>query len=148
MSTAISEIVRFQVDRGLDTTRYDALNEHTNIIEELLESVGYDVPAQKRATLKKKYDSMFSKLIGTGAIELNHQLDRHYQADAYCDVIVFAIGALLKLGYDPEAALSETGKEINSRVGQMVDGKFEKDLSEEAKSNWYKADYTKTKLRK
>ena len=35
------------------------------------------------------------------------------------------------------------GKEINSRVGGMVNGKFEKDLSPEAQANWYKADYSK-----
>ena len=73
-------------------------------------------------------------------------IEKDNVVDAYSDVIVFAVGALMKLGYDPEKALLETAKEINSRVGEMVDGKFEKDLSPEAKTNWYKADYSKASL--
>ena len=69
------------------------------------------------------------------------------KVDAYCDIVVFAIGAILKLGYVPELALLETAKEINSRVGSMVNGKFEKDLSEEAKANCYKAKYDECKIK-
>ena len=58
------------------------------------------------------------------------------QVDAFTDIIVFATGAILKLGHDPIVAIEECGKEVNSRVGEMVDGKFEKDLSEAAQANW------------
>jgi len=51
----------------------------------------------------------------------------------------------MKLGYHPGMVLEEISKEINSRVGEMVEGKFTKDTSEEAKANWYKADFTKCK---
>jgi len=42
--------------------------------------------------------------------------------------------------------MSKAITEINSRVGTLVDGKFEKDLSDEAKANWYKADYALAKI--
>ena len=121
--------------------KYDALNEHGNIVEELLESVGLDVPKENRPELKEAFDAFVNKMYDDEiAIDVNVQ-SKAEQCDAYADIIVFAIGAIMKLGYDPEKALIEVGKEINSRVGTMVDGKFEKDLSEGAKANWYKADY-------
>jgi len=138
MNIAISEIVRYQTDRKLDRNKYDAINEHGNIVEELLESVGLDVPKENRPKLKEKWvvfvDETLEENIARAGEDDN--------IDAYCDVIVFAIGAIMKLGYDPEKALLEAGKEINSREGVMVDGKFEKDLSDSAKAKWYKANYS------
>ena len=68
--------------------------------------------------------------------------------DALCDIIVVATGALYKLGYDADKAMDETIKEICTRIGTVNPntGKFEKDLSEEAKKRWYKAKYEKAKL--
>lgn len=68
------------------------------------------------------------------------------QVDALCDIMVFATGALFKLGYDPEKALSETVKEISSRQGSLNEetGKWEKD-KEQDRSTLYTADYTTTK---
>jgi len=51
----------------------------------------------------------------------------------------------MKLGYEPECVLNEVAKEINSRVGSIIDGKFIKDKSPEARAKWYKADYEKCK---
>jgi len=36
---------------------------------------------------------------------------------------------------------------VESYTGTMVDGKFQKDTSDEAKANWYKADFSKAKIR-
>jgi len=38
--------------------------------------------------------------------------------------VVFSVDAMMKLGYDPECALDETAKEINSRI-QDPDQKVE-----------------------
>ena len=40
---ALQEIMKFQSDRGLDKKVYSAPNEHANIVEELFESMGFDV---------------------------------------------------------------------------------------------------------
>ena len=138
---AIKEIMRFQTDRELHFLPFDSNNENANILEEMFEAGGFDVDKKDRPKLKEMFAQFECDVLNEGVAD-NHTCEPHFQADAYCDIIVFAIGALMKLGYDPELALQETAKEINSRVGTMVDGKFEKDLSPEAKANWYKADYS------
>lgn len=144
INTAIEEIERFQRDRGLDTAKYNSVNEHTNIIEELLESISFDVPKNNRRKLSKHINSFYNILEFDNVI-INKDSSKEDIVDAYCDIIVFAIGALMKLGYNPEEALLETSKEINSRAGTIINGKFEKDLSK--KDKWYKADYTKCKIK-
>lgn len=69
--------------------------------------------------------------------------DTHEAVDALCDIIVVAVGALYKLGYDPTTALAETVKEISSRRGNFntETGKWEKDLKQDP-NTLYKADYT------
>jgi len=139
----MKELILFQTDRGLDKKEYVAHNEAANIFEELLEAAGFDVAKKDRPKLKTELSGFVSDLMEEGiAVATPKPPTKEDRADAYCDIITFAVGALLKLGYDPEKAIIECGKEINSRAGSMVDGKFEKDLSDEAKANWYKADYT------
>jgi hypothetical protein len=43
------------------------------------------------------------------------------------DIIVFASGAIAKSGYNPSLVMEEVYKEINSRKGTLVEGKFVKD---------------------
>ena len=145
---AIEEIIRFQVERGLDQKEYDPVNEHASIVEELFESVGLDVPKENRIKLKERWIEFTSGVamdeIAVRVGDFNKMLDDE-KVDAYADIVVFAIGSIMKLGYHPTKVLEEVGKEINSRAGVMVDGKFEKDLSDKAKANWYKADYSTCK---
>ena len=70
--------------------------------------------------------------------------DEHEQVDALADTVVLAVGALHKMGYDPEAVLTETLKEINSRQGELNEatGKWEKDRNQDP-TTLYKAVYTK-----
>ena len=143
MSQALAEIVRFQTDRALDKQRYDAVNEHINIVEELLESIGFDVPKDNRAALAFAWVKFTLELRDARICLHGGEPFDDEKADAYADIIVFAVGALLKLGYDPESTLLEVSKEINSRTGSMVNGKFEKDLSAKV----YKADFTKCKIK-
>lgn len=145
----MKELIKFQTDRGLDKKPFDVENEVANIFEELLEARGLDVSKESRPLLKERLAEFTTSLMQSG-IATNHEpnttISAHDQVDAFADIITFATGAILKLGHDPLVAVSECGKEINSRVGSMVDGKFEKDLSPEAKAEWYKADYDKSKL--
>lgn len=66
--------------------------------------------------------------------------------DAAADIIVFVTGIIRKMGYNPDIAMDEVLKEIESRVGSVQDGKFVKDKSPEAQANWYKADFSKAKI--
>ena len=142
MSKAIEEIIRFQTGRGLHLKEYNSINEHTNIIEELLESVGMDVSKENRSSLSKEIEQFIIRLDIMGiATLIDTPHGDNERVDAYADVIVFAIGAILKLGFDPIKVLLEVGKEINSREGTMVNGKFEKYLTDEAKAKLYTADY-------
>lgn len=69
------------------------------------------------------------------------------EVDALCDIIVFAVGALYKLGYNPEQALSETVKEIRSRKGEFNydTGKWEK-YRDQDPATLYKANYGNARL--
>lgn len=84
--------------------------------------------------------------------ELNEFLTAHAEnneyemLDALCDLIVFAVGGIYKLGYAPAAALQETVKEILSRKGTLdtVSGKWQKDKHQDP-STLYKANYAVAK---
>ncbi len=141
----MKELIRFQTDRNLDTKPFTLENEVASIFEELLEAGGLDVSKANRPALKAELKPFIASLVEKGvAVTSNDILGSFDQVDAFADIITFATGAILKLGHNPMVAISECGKEINSRVGSMVDGKFEKDLTDEAKANWYKADYNKS----
>ena len=75
--------------------------------------------------------------------------------DALCDIIVVATGAMWKLGYNPNIAMEETLKEINSRQQDPVQkAQWEENGAEGKWKKWvyqpsntlYKADYNKAKL--
>lgn len=68
--------------------------------------------------------------------------DQYEMIDALCDLIVVATGAIHKLGYDPEDALTETVLEITSRQGIFNEdtGKWEKDRNQDP-NTLYKANY-------
>jgi len=144
---SIKEIMRFQTERELDKKPYSSLNEHMNIAEEMLESIGIDVPKENRMILQSILMEMATTMRTLDKrnemqARMHNDSDR---VDAYADIIVFAIGAIMKLGYSPEKVLVEVAREINSREGEMINGKFEKFLDEESKTKWYKADYKQCK---
>jgi len=141
---------KFQTDRGLQLNKYLAIDAHANIIEELMESIGLDITKEKRGQLKDKLLRFVKELkeegIAVQKYEASYSTPIEEKVDAYADVIVFAHGEIMKLGYEPEQVLEQVSMEINSRVGTFVNGKFEKDLSPEAKENWLKADFRGCKL--
>ncbi len=127
MNNEIDEIIRFQTDRDLDKKDFIDINENTSIIEELLESIGLNVPKENRPALKQAWECFVSDVQYDSIANIPSSLfNDNEKADAYCDIIVFAVGALLKLGYNPKLALTEAGKEINSREGSMIDGSLKK----------------------
>jgi predicted HAD superfamily Cof-like phosphohydrolase len=136
----IKEIMRFQSDRLLDKQPFDDLNELTNIFEEMLELLGFNVPKEQRDELKQKLKLFIEYLISVMELKRTNEDGK---VDALNDIIVFCIGGIMKLGYNPECTLNEVAKHINSRVGSIVNGKFEKDLSK--KHLWYEVDYDKCK---
>jgi hypothetical protein len=140
----MKELIKFQTDRGLDKKPFEINNEVANIFEELLEAHGLDVSKKNRPMLKDAVSTFVDTLLDEGIATSGDIPSNFERVDAFADIIVFATGAILKLGHNPTVALTECGKEINSRVGKMVDGKFEKTLTEEARNNWYTADYTKS----
>ncbi len=143
----MKELIRFQTDRGLDKKPFELENEVASIFEELLEAGGLDVPKANRQALKAELKMFTASLIQKSIAVIDQDVQNtSSQVDAFADIITFATGAILKLGYNPLTTIDECGKEVNSRVGEMVDGKFEKDLSEAAQANWYKADYKKALL--
>ena len=143
-NSALSEIVRFQTDRDLNKKEFTIVNENSSIAEELLEAHGFDIDKKDRPLLKKSWQRFVINVKEDGISTRVKDFTVGMVVDAYCDVIVFAVGAIMKLGYDPEKALLEAGKEINSREGSMIDGKWTKDVNQNP-STLYKADYDKCK---
>ena len=158
-TNVIAEMVRFQTDRNLHKMEYERINAHGNIVEELLESIGLAVPKANRPQLKEAWQDFVGLMQDLGIANMdetnNYNINGYGGAvvktesivDAYCDIMEFCTGELLKLGYIPEKALLEMTKEINSRAGEVVDGKFQKDMSVEAVTRWYKANYATCEIR-
>ena len=137
------ELERFCVDRKLDKMEFSTLDFQGNILEELFELDGYDVPKKNRTALKEEIERFTKELKEKGVIIPVEKLEVHYKVDSLNDIMVFCNDGLLKQGYNPEKTLLETSKEVNSRVGTIINGKFEKDLS--MSHLWYKADYSQCK---
>ena len=142
----MKQLIKFQTTRGLDKQDYNWENEAMNVIEEILEEKGYDIPKAVRSDfLMPIVQYMRTKAATNPAIRWHRPSD-HDRVDAACDQIVFNVGKIMKLGYHPEIAISEVGKEINSRDGIIINGKFEKYLDDASISKHYKANFTKAKV--
>jgi len=134
----IERIENWQRERLLDKQEYRWEVEALNILEELFE--GITLNTNHRITPREMGERVINDLRLVGFAE---ELPEAH-ADLLCDIIVFAVGGLMKLGCEPRKAMEETLKEIESRSGSIgKDGKWHKDKSKEAKTKWYKADYSK-----
>lgn len=128
------KIVQWNNQRGLIEKGFDHKKESSFIIEELLESTG-------------KFDSLSARQKAeklTDEIIISENKNKEEIVDAFADIIVFATGSIAKNGYDPTLVMEEVFKEIDSRKGKLVDGKFVKDLDVKI----YKADFNKCKFNK
>lgn len=111
------KIVEWNRERGLLDKPFNHPKEVSFIVEELLESAGNHDSITARAKAEK---------IATDITDPEY-FDTEKAVDAFADIIVFATGAIAKLGYHPDKVMDEVYKEINSRSGKLVDGKFVKD---------------------
>lgn len=126
------KIVEWNRERGILNLQFDHVKETSFITEELLESTGhYD-----SVTAREKAMEYAKEIVG------NPDSTPEQIVDAWADIIVFATGGIAKLGYDPSKVMEEVYQEINSRTGQMIDGKFVKDPD----AVLYQADLSACKL--
>jgi len=128
-----NRIHEWNKQRGLLDKPFNTNIEIKNILEELNELKVQIDSKEARNNAEIQLEDIKSD---TDFLEPSTPIQK---VDALCDIIIYATGALIKLGYDPEEVMEETLKEIESRKGTIIDGKFEKDLS--LKDEWYKADY-------
>lgn len=106
--------------------------------------------ADERGLLNIEWDkSAHASFLAEELSEFLRAKEDNAEIDALCDIIVFATNAIRIRGYDPNVAMDETLKEINSRTGAFNPdtGKWEKFKTEEAKALWYSADYEQAKIK-
>jgi hypothetical protein len=131
--TAFGKIKKWNTDRNLLT--YNHKNEVSFIVEELIEGT-IDIKSIKARKISKIFTWIILKIPGAKAT-------KHMMVDAFADIIVFATGAIYKLGYDTDKVMKEVQKELDDRTGKLIDGKFIKDIKEDR----YIADFTNCKLK-
>ena len=148
--TVLGSLARFQSDRGLDKQPFDLRVATMHILEELLEAHG--VGDNSDRVLANELYGAISDLVSEVSLGISYdgvtfkEPTVEDQVDAFCDIEVFAGGDVGKLGYNNEKCLAEVSKEINSRTGEMIDGKFTKFKTPEAMALWYKADFSNCKV--
>ena len=98
-----------------------------NVLEELLETLNKYETENAREVAEEIYTTYFA----------NQEVgDDNKLVDAFNDLAVIGLGAIMKLGYDPECTLTQVAEHINSRRGEIVNGKFVKSKKEEDVKLW------------
>lgn len=137
----------------------DMVNEMAYILEEVIEGLTPTKSEQAR-----EHALVLAKSIALGELPAIVSKIKQYQSDTPCfipktdetmnnfvdalgDIKVFATGSIRKAGYDPDLAMEEVLQEIESRTGQVINGKYTKDKSPEAQAKWYKADFDNAKIK-
>ena len=135
----LNDIVEWNKERNLIKTPEDfnLVIDISFITEELLEAS----TSMKSEEARKKALALATIIVDEKTNPTPEQI-----VDAFCDIIVFATGSIRKVGYNPEIAMEEVLKEINSRTGKIIDNKYVKDKSPEAQAKWYTADFSKAKI--
>jgi len=133
MATALGKIIKWNNDRGLIEKGFNHTNEVSYIVEELIEG---------QSSMESKPARKWAKAIGWIITKVPGKYpSKEDIVDSFADIIVFAVGAIAKLGFDPDKVMKEVQKELDDRTGSMIDGKFVKDKKE----NPVKADFSKCK---
>jgi len=131
----LEQVIKWQKDRNLDKMPYKHADEITNILEEVCETYGL----ARRDAEGILYNDLEEQAC------INFDFKDEVNVDAYFDICVYAIGAMMKLGYDPMKIFDEGLKEINDRTG-AYDAEVGKWVKQPKKENAYKANYDKAKL--
>lgn len=151
-SYVFAELKRFQEDRLLNKQEFNLKVATMNILEELFEAHGIG-DNKERELVRSLYDEL-ELIIEDLSTDKTYCNDKGFtcsiptiedQIDAFCDIQVFADGEIGKLGYNNEKCMSEVAREINSRTGEIIDGKFTKYKTPEAIAKWYKASFDNCK---
>lgn len=140
--TIFDRITVWNDSRGLLSKEYHRDTEILNILEECVE-ITLDVASNDARVIA---NSLLNHLTSHHKYVPQSESSAEVDVDGFCDITTFASGAIRKKGYCVNKSMDETLKEIESRKGSIVDGKFVKDLSGQAVNNWYRADYSKAKL--
>lgn len=129
----IQHIIEWQEDRNLDKMPYSHYAETLNRLEEICESwgLGREEAKELLEIIDEKSDA--------------RHLNADNTIDSLFDECVYAIGAMLKLGYDPIRVFEEGLKEINDRTG-AYDAQVGKWVKQPKKEDAYKANYVKARL--
>jgi hypothetical protein len=143
----LPRIVMWNIDRKLDIIEPDNGLVVYCKLEELFEFLGINKCFQDEKQFKFLVNK-YKKYILDEASSMNAKATIEEKIDALCDDTVFNTGFVMRYGYDPTMALTETVLEIESRTGVYDEeqSKWIKDKSEEAKSRWYEARYEKCLL--
>lgn len=136
-------LIKFREDRGLNSHSFDLETYLRKDFEEMFELMGFDDEFCKTTAKEKasNYMKLYTKAKEQGKIKSSP----FSRIDALGDRIVYAIEAIEQHTYNAEIVMDEIQMEINSREGEVVNGKFEKYKTEDAMSRWYKADFHKAK---
>jgi hypothetical protein len=115
--SVLERIVEWNLERNLIKTPedFDLYKDMSFITEELLEAS----TSLKSEEAREKAEALVHIIKEPGYTPTPEQI-----VDAFCDMIVFAAGSIRKLGYNPDIAMDEVIKVINSRTGTMINGKF------------------------
>jgi len=160
--TQDEKIIAWNEERGLIKTpeELDIANDMSYIVEEVIEALTNMKSGDARPVAKTIVSAIKNgnaKIVADIIEEqgLNETVDGGDEVitptpeqivDACCDIKVFSTGTIRKAGYNPDIAMKEVQREIDSRVGSVIEGKFIKDKTPEAVANWYKADFEKAKI--
>ena len=147
MSNLTENLRQWRADRNI--TKTDYLTFVGNILEELMEPIGYD-----KTDIEYAKDEILNKWFD---FEIKYNLAFTNEAiDAIQDIQVFCINETELMGYDNIKCNKEVFEEINSREQDPIQkeqwekfgtyGKWEKSLLPEHKEKWYKANYESCKL--
>ena len=115
--TAFDRIVKWNIERQL-IKEPDLEKETSFVIEELLEM---------NTDMDSKTARPIAKQITKSIVQPGYKPTREQVLDAAADGIVFLTGLMAKLDADPNKVMDEVLKEIESRAGKIIDGKFVKD---------------------
>ena len=140
----LPRIVMWYIDRKLDIVEPDDSSVVYCKLEELFEFLGINKCFKDEKQFKYLVNK-YKKYILEEASAMNAKATIEEKIDALCDDTVFNTGFVMRYGYDPTMALTETILEIESRTGAYDEelSKWIKDKSEEARSRWYEARYEK-----
>ena len=136
MNTPTTEerIVIWNEERNLipENKEVQLIKEMSFIVEELIEM---------STNLKSDEARELAEELASKIKDPNYTPSKEQIVDAAGDIVVFALGLIRKLGYNPKLAMNEVLLEIETRRGNIIEGKFVKDKSPEAQALWYKANF-------